>query len=53
MEEKEEKKVWEDHVEGPGGVAMRTHMDQSEPGQDSDAGQGPHGWETGSLRGLE
>lgn len=31
---------------------MRTHMDHSKPGQDSDADKG-QGWEVGSREGLE
>lgn len=51
-EKKEEKNQedlsWADHY----WTAMRTHMDQSKPGQDSDADKG-QGWEVGSREGLE
>lgn len=32
---------------------MRTQADLSEPGQDSDAGKGPQGWEVDSMTGEE
>lgn len=32
----EGKNVWRDHMEEPGGVPMRTHIEQSKAEQDSD-----------------
>lgn len=42
-----------DQEDSPGGhnkrSTMKTHVDLSEPGQDSDAGEGPHSEEAGDV----
>jgi len=50
---REEKKVWRNHVEGPDGVTLRTHMKYSKPRQDSDRRLRTMWLGIGILKGLE